>query len=107
MIVGDNDVNSRSKFFILSKFLAFKDAIWPTQVKFAGNMRRKDLDQDTVASNNAFFSENLGCHYKSTKLVKRDDFYDYDPCHFDYSGHGYRHFGAMILSVLKEFSEKW
>ena len=57
MILGDNDVNSSSKNLILAKFLAFKDAIWHGQVKFAGNMRRKALDQETFASNNAFLVE--------------------------------------------------
>ena len=85
----------------------FKAAIWPTEVKFAGNMRRKDLDAALVASNNSFFSENLGIHFKSTKMVKRVDFSDEQPFHFDPDGEGYRHMGAMIFSVLQEFSENW
>ena len=57
-------------------FSNFKAAIWPTEVKFAGNMRRKDLDVALVARNNSFFSENVGIHFISPKMDKGVDFSD-------------------------------
>ena len=35
VIVGDNDVRERSVGYILENFLRFKEAVWPTHVKFA------------------------------------------------------------------------
>ena len=70
-------------------------------------MRRKDLDATVVSDNNIFLSNNLGCHYKSTKLIKREDFRDNRRFHFEPLGQGYRHMAAMILSVLEEFVKEW
>ena len=107
VIVGDNDVQEQPVDYILEKFIQFKNAVWPTCVKFAGHMRRKDLDPVLVSNNNIFLSERLGRHYKSTKLIKRDDFDDEREYHFDREGEGYRHLSAMILSVLDEFVLAW
>ena len=106
VIVGDNDVKTQKIGYILQKFLEFKQAFWPSKVKFAGHMRRGDLDPLLVANNNIFLSENLGVHYKSTKLIKPNDFHAYD-CHFDVEGEGYRHLAALILAVLEEFVRSW
>ncbi|XP_075263932.1 uncharacterized protein LOC142355751 [Convolutriloba macropyga] len=107
VVVGDNDVNSMDVSDIYENFRRFSLAIRPTNVKFAGNLRRKDLDVNLVASNNNFLSENLGYQYKSTKLVKRADFDDSVPFHISRDGEGFRHLGAMILSVLDEFVLDW
>ena len=106
VIVGDNDVKTQKIGYILKKYLEFKKAVWPSKVKFAGHMRRGDLDPVLVANNNIFLSENLGVHYKSTKLIKPNDFHDYD-CHFDREGEGYRHLAALILAVFEEFVRSW
>ena len=107
MIVADNDVATRSANYILKNFLRFKEAIWPTEVKLAGNMRRKDLDATVVSDNNISLGNNLGCYYKSTKLIQREDFHDNRRFHFEPLGQGYRHMAAMILSVLEEIVKKW
>ena len=87
VIAGDNDVKTQNIGYILQKILEFKKAVWPSKVKFAGHMRRGDLDPVLVAKNNTFLSENLGVNDKSTKLIKPNDFHDYD-CHFDREGEG-------------------
>ena len=87
VIVGDDDVCHHSVGYILAKFLEFKDAVWPTQVKFAGHTRRKDLNLAVVSSNNIFLSEKRR-HYKSTKLIKRADFDEIDMWHLDRLGEG-------------------
>ena len=107
VILGDNDVQNRSINYISTKFQRFKDAVYPTKVKFAGNMRRKDLDATLVSNNNIFLSNRFGVHYKSTKLIKREDFDDRQTFHFNRWGEGYRHLAAMILSVLEEFLKTW
>ena len=104
VIAGDNDVKTQNIGYILQKLLEFKKAVWPS--KFAGHMRRGDLDPVLVANNNTFLSENLGVNYKSTKLIKLNDFHDYD-CHFDREGEGYRHLAALILAVFEEFVRSW
>ena len=107
VIVGDNDARYLHVDAILENFLAFKDAIRPTRVKFAGHMRRNDLPADLVSSSNIFLAEALGINYKSTKMIKPSDF-DSDPgFHFEPFGEGYRHLGAMILSVFEEFCKRW
>ena len=106
VIVGDNDVKSQKIWYVLEKYLEFKKAVWPSKVKFAGHMRRGDLDPVLVANYNIFLSENLGVHYKSTKLIKPSDFHAYD-CHFDVEGEGYRHLAALILAVFDEFVRSW
>ena len=50
--------------------------------------------------NNMFLRNKLGHQLKGTRIIKREDFWD---CHFDRIGEGYRHFAALILSVLKDF----
>ena len=64
IIVGDNDVKTLSVGKILQNFLAFERDVWPSRVKFTGNMRRKDLCADTVSSNNIFLSSQLGYKFK-------------------------------------------
>ena len=107
VIVGDNDAAQRTINFILGRFLQFKNAIWPTRVKFAGNMRRHDLNPVLVANNNIYLSEKLGVQHKSTKLIKREDFHIRKKFHFDWYGKGYSHMAAMILSVFDEFVSQW
>ena len=107
VIVGDNDVAEESIEYILGNFVLFLDAVWPTRVKFAGNMRRRDLDPVLVSNNNIFLSDRLGKHYKSTKLIKREDFHYNQTFHFDRNGEGHRHMAALILSVLDEFVMEW
>ena len=107
VIVGDNDVRERSVGYILENLLRFKEAVWPTRVKFAGHMRRKDLNTSVVANNNTFLSEKLGVNFKSTRLVKREDFDDDERYHFYPQGQGERHLAAMILSVFEEFAKLW
>ena len=92
---------------MIEKFRVFRDAIWPSKVKFAGNLRRGDLDSDVVSYNNIVLSESLGVHFKSTKLIKRADFGFPNTWHFDRNGEGFRHMAAMVLSVFDEFVEKW
>ena len=67
---------------------------------FAGHMRRKDLLAELVSKSNMFLRNKLGHQLKGTRIIKREDFWD---CHFDRFGEGYRHFAALILSVLKDF----
>ena len=43
VIVGDNDANTMPIQYICAKFKEFRDSVAPTVVKFAGNIRRKDL----------------------------------------------------------------
>ena len=105
VIVGDNDVKSTSVGKILQNFLDFERSVWPSRVKFAGNMRRKDLCADTVSANNVFLSSHLGYKFKKTKMIKRADFDDDCEYHFDKNGEGFRHMAALILSVLQEFAE--
>ena len=78
-----------------------------SHVKFAVHMRRKDLDADLVAYSNTYLSQNLGNFFKSTKLIKRNDFDDDTPYHFNVFGEGYRHLAALIYSVLREFNDLW
>ena len=54
VIVGNNDVKTQNIGYILQKVLEFKKAVWPSRVKFAGHMRRGDLDPVLVANNNIF-----------------------------------------------------
>ena len=107
VIVGDNDAQNQTVDFILQKFKKFKNDVCPSKVKFAGNMRRRDLNPVMVANNNIYLGEKLGRNFKSTKLIKRDDFFLGKPFHFDWYGQGYRHMAAMILSVFQEFVEQW
>ena len=105
VIVGVNDAKYESIFYICRKFKEFSQAIWPTQVKFAGHMRRKDLPAALVAKNNMILRNQLGFQLKSTRIIRRDDFDDNHQFHFNRFGEGYRHMGALILSVLREFSD--
>ena len=89
VIVGDNDVKNTSVGKILHNFLDFERSVWPSRVKFAGNMRRKDLCADTVSSNNVFLSSHLGYKFKKTKMIKRADFDDDCEYHFDKNGEGF------------------
>ena len=103
VIVGDNDAKTKSVQYICLKFMEFRDAIWPTKVIFAGNMRRKDLPPEMVSKNNMFLRNQLGSQLKSTRIVGREDFDDNCRYHFDKYGEGYRHMAALILSVIREF----
>ena len=105
VIVGDNDAKSRPVTYIYKKFVEFRNAIWPTQVKFAGNMRRKDLPPQLVSSNNMFLRNKLGFQLKGTRVIRREDFCDYSRFHFDKFGEGVRHMAVMILSVFREFDQ--
>ena len=69
-------------------------------------MRRKDLPVHLVAYNNMFLRNKLGPQLKSSRLIRREDFDDNCKFHFDKFGEGYRHMGALILSVLREFCEQ-
>ena len=103
VIVGDNDAKTKPVGFISKKFEEFRDAIWPTEVKFAGHMRRKDLPQELVSKNNMYLRNKLGYQLKGTRIIKREDFSDACNFHFDEFGEGYRHMAALILSVVKDF----
>ena len=81
--------------------------MWPTQVKFVGHMRRKDLPPWLVERNNLYFSRSLGYRYKSPRTVKRKDFARRPRYHFSPYAGGFMHISALILSVLKEFVAKW
>ena len=107
VIVGDNDVRDHPVEFLCNEYQKFINDVWPTNVKFAGNLPRRDLDPVVVTKNNIFLSEKLGRHYKSSKIIKREDFHYREAHHFDRSGHGYRHMAALILSVFEEFVLKW
>ena len=107
VIVGDNDVKDRKIDYILKKYLEFQNAVWPSNVKFAGNMRRGDLDPVVVTNNNIFLSENLGVNFKSAKMVKHADFDVNKSYHFNKEGHGFSRLAAMILSVFEEFVTSW
>ena len=104
VIVCDNDAKSVSANMICKKFFEFQKAIYPTDVKFACHMRRKDIPQELVASNNMFFRNKLGFRMKSTKIIRREDFDDNKKYHFDPNGEGFRHMAALILSVFREFT---
>ena len=106
VIVGDNDVKNLNVNLICQKFKEFSRSVWPTEVKFAGHMRRKDLPVHIVAYNNMFLRNRLGPQLKSSRLIRREDFDDNCKFHFDKFGEGYRHMGALILSVLREFCEQ-
>ena len=62
VIVGDNDVKTQKIWYILQKHLEFKKAVWPSKVKFAGHIRRGDLDPVLVEINKIFLSANLSVH---------------------------------------------
>ena len=47
----DNDVKTQKFWYILQKCLEFKEAVWPSKVKFAGHMWCGDLDPVFVANN--------------------------------------------------------
>ena len=86
------------------KFKEFRDVIWPTEVRFAGHMRRKHLPMEIVSKNNMFFRNQLGFIFKSTIVVRREDFDDNCPYHFLKKGHGgYHHLALLMLSAFKEF----
>ena len=103
VIVGDNDVKSQSRQYICRKFKEFQQAIWPVDVRFAGHMRRKDLNPKLVSLNNMYYRNHLGPYLKSTRLIRREDFSNSCPYHFDVYGHGYRHLAVFVLSVVEEF----
>ena len=105
VIVGDNDAKSKSISYICQKIIEFRDAVWPTEVKFAGHLRRKDLLPQSVSKNNMFLRNKLGCHLKGTRIIRREDFSDACRFHFDKHREGYRHMAALILSVLSEFAK--
>ena len=86
VIVGDNDVNSLDICYIYKNYRAFSRAVWPSKVMFSGHLRRKDLDADLVANNNIYLSNMLENQYKSPKLVKREDFDDYEGFHLNRNG---------------------
>ena len=87
VIVGDNDVKSQSRQDICRKFKEFQQAIWPVDVRFAGHMRRKDLNPKLVFLNNMYYRNHLGPYLKSTRLIRREDFSNSCPYHFDVYGH--------------------
>ena len=103
VIVGDNDVKSQSRQYICRKFKEFQQAIWPVDVRFAGHMRRKDLNPKLVSLNNMYYRNHLGPYLKSTRLIRREDFSNSCPYHFDVYGHGYHHLAVFVLSVVEEF----
>ena len=103
VIVGDNDAKYESKEFICQNFLDFRNSVWPTEVRFAGHMRRKDLPQELVSKNNMFYRNHLGSDLKSTRSIKREDFSDDQKYHFDKNGEGYRHMAAFIVSVIEDY----
>ena len=103
--VGDNNAKTVPIQNICKKFVEFRDSVAPTVVRFAGNMRRKDLPQELVSKKNMFMRNNLGSRLKSTKVIRREDFSDASGFHFDKFGEGYRHMASMIYSVFREFSE--
>ena len=105
VIVGDNDAKSMPVQYICGKFKEFRNAVAPTVVKFAGNMRRKDLPPELVSKNNMFLRNNLGFQIKSTKMIRREDFSSVCEFHLDKFGAGYQHMASMIYSVFKEFAE--
>ena len=100
VIVGDNDVKSQSRQDIFRKIKEFQQAIWPVDVRFAGHMRRKDLNPKLVSLNNMYYRNHLGPYLKSTRLIPREDFNNSCPYHFDVYEHGYRHLAAFLLSVV-------
>ena len=81
----------------------FRDAIWPTEVRFAAHMQRKDLHTEIISKNNMFCRNQSGFVLKSAKFVRREDFSDFKPFDFDPLGEGYRHMAVLVLSVVKEF----
>ena len=103
VIVGDNDALYKSMHYICRKYKEFRDAIWPTKVMFAGHMRRKDLPVELVSKNNMFFRNQLGYLLKSTKVIRREDFSNNCPFHFDKFGEGYRHMAVLVLSDFRDF----
>ena len=105
VIVGDNGAKSKSISQICQKFIEFCDAVWPTEVKFAEHMRRKDLLPQLVSKNNMYLRNKLGCQLKGTRIIRREDFSDACRFHFDKLGEGYLHMAALIFSVLREFAK--
>ena len=101
--MGDNDAKTMPVSYIYRKFVEFRDAVWPTKVKFSGHLRRKDLPPQLVSKNNMFLRNKLGSQLKGTRVVKREDFDDNIGYHFDKYGEGFRHLGVLMLSVSKEF----
>ena len=100
VIVGDNDAKTMPIQFICAKFKEFRDSVAPTVVKFAGNMKRKDLPRELVSKNNMFLWNNLGYQFKSTKVIRREDFSSVSKF-----GEVYRHMACMIYSVFQELSQ--
>ena len=91
----------------MKKYLEFQNAVWPSNVKFAGNMRRGDLDPVMVTNNTIFLSENLEVNFKSAKIVNDADFDVNKSSLFNKEGQGFSHLATMILSVFEEFVTSW
>ena len=51
VIVGDNDAKTKHASYFFQKI---EDSVWPTEVKFAGHVRRTDLPQKLVSKNNMY-----------------------------------------------------
>ena len=103
VIDGHNDANYNSMHYICEKIKEFRSAIWPTEVRFVGHIRRKDLPVDLVSKNNMFYRNQLGFHLKSTQMIRREDFSDVCPFHFDKNGEGFRHMAAFVFKIYNEF----
>ena len=58
-IVGESDVLYRFMQCIFKSFKQFRAASWPTEVPFAGHMKRKLLPQKPVAKNSLFYWNKL------------------------------------------------
>ena len=53
----------------------------PVDVRFAGHVRRKDLNPKLVSLNNMYYRNHLGLYLKSTRLIWREDFSNSCPYH--------------------------
>ena len=103
VIVGDNNANYKSMHYICEKFKEFRSAICQicrTHEK-EGPSSRSSVD--LVSKNNMFYRNQLGFHLKYTRMIRREDFSDVCPYHFDKNGEGFRHMDAFVFKVCREF----
>ena len=105
VICADNGMRQNGAEATGVDFNLFANRLAPRNVKFAGNLHRKDFNIDFVAENNKTLQKKLGNRLKSAKIIKNKDFSDHDPAHFLNTGYGPANLAKLIYSVAVEFCE--
>ena len=66
--MDDNDAKTMWVSYIYRIFVEFRDAVWPTKVKFSGHLRRKDLPPQCLRII-CFYEKNLGPNLKEPECL--------------------------------------